>query len=73
LQESGVVAGKELPADTEAVLIELETTEGLQYWLGLHNFYVITRYNGSAMYALAAYQLGQEIAMKYKQPVVADK
>jgi membrane-bound lytic murein transglycosylase B len=71
LQQAGVTAGKKLSADTEAVLIELETTEGLQYWLGLHNFYVITRYNGSAMYALAVHQLGQEIAMKYKQPAVA--
>jgi membrane-bound lytic murein transglycosylase B len=72
LQQAGVTAGAELQADTEAVLIELEITEGLEYWLGLHNFYVITRYNGSAMYALAAYQLAQEIAMNYKNPVVAD-
>jgi membrane-bound lytic murein transglycosylase B len=72
LQQAGVTAGAELQADTEAVLIELEVTEGLEYWLGLHNFYVITRYNGSAMYALAAYQLAQEIAMNYKNPVVVD-
>lgn len=73
LQQAGVTAGAGLPADSAAVLIELETAEGLEYWLGLHNFYVITRYNGSAMYALAAYQLGQEISMKHAQPVVADK
>lgn len=72
LQQSGVTAGAALQADTEAVLIELETVAGPEYWLGLHNFYVITRYNGSAMYALAAYQLGQEIEMSYKNPVVAD-
>jgi membrane-bound lytic murein transglycosylase B len=70
LQASGVVAATELPADVEAVLIELETVAGLEYWLGLHNFYVITRYNGSAMYALAVYQLGQEIGMVHRQPVV---
>jgi membrane-bound lytic murein transglycosylase B len=72
LQKAGVTAARQLPAATETVLIELETTAGLEYWLGLHNFYVITRYNGSAMYALAAHQLGQELALKYKQqPVVA--
>jgi membrane-bound lytic murein transglycosylase B len=70
-QQSGVVAATELPVDTATVLIELETNAGLEYWLGLHNFYVITRYNGSAMYALAAYQLGQEIEMIYHKPVVA--
>jgi membrane-bound lytic murein transglycosylase B len=69
-QQSGVAAAAELPADTATVLIELETTAGMEYWLGLHNFYVITRYNGSAMYALAVYQLGREIEMIYKQPVI---
>jgi membrane-bound lytic murein transglycosylase B len=73
LQQAGVTVDTGLPPDTEAYLIELETTEGLDYWLGLHNFYVITRYNGSAMYAMAAYQLGQEIAVNYKKPVLAGK
>ena len=49
------------PGD-EAIGIEFEQRDGLEYWLGLHNFYVITRYNHSAMYAMAVYQLSQEIA-----------
>ncbi len=32
-----------------------------EYWIGLHNFWVITRYNRSQMYALAVYQLGRAV------------
>ncbi|HEY5603349.1 MAG TPA: lytic murein transglycosylase B [Gammaproteobacteria bacterium] len=42
-------------------LIQLELEKGHEYWVAFHNFYVITRYNHSELYAMAAYQLGQEI------------
>ncbi len=46
-------------------LLELETDSQLEYWVGMHNFYVITRYNHSHLYAMAAYQLSQEIKRKF--------
>lgn len=49
-----------------AALIELETRRGPEYWLGLDNFYVITRYNHSPLYAMAVYQLGQAILKQHK-------
>jgi len=45
----------------EVSLIRLDATGGYQYWLGLNNFYVITRYNQSSYYAMAVHQLAQAI------------
>jgi membrane-bound lytic murein transglycosylase B len=38
-----------------------------EYWLGLHNFYVITRYNASPAYAMAVYQLASKIEDQYRE------
>lgn len=48
--------------DASATLISLEGSDGKQYWLGFQNWYAITRYNNSKMYAMAVYQLSQAIA-----------
>jgi membrane-bound lytic murein transglycosylase B len=64
LSRQGVLFSTDLPADSAGQLITLEGKKGTEHWVGFHNFYVITRYNRSVMYALAVYQLGQEIALK---------
>ena len=45
-------------------LIKLEGKAGTEFWLGMHNFYVITRYNHSHLYAMAVYQLSEELKSK---------
>jgi len=46
----------------EVALISLESSPShQQYWVTLNNFYVITRYNHSPLYAMAVYQLGEAI------------
>jgi membrane-bound lytic murein transglycosylase B len=67
LQQQGVKPGQRLPQDNQAALIELEQKNGFEYWLGMNNFYVITRYNHSPLYAMAVYQLGQEILKLHTQ------
>lgn len=42
-------------------LVRLEAEDGPEYWLAFANFYVITRYNRSALYAMAVHQLAQAI------------
>ena len=46
-------------------LIEFETKSGPEYWVGLTNFHVITRYNRSRLYALAVLQLAQRIRERH--------
>lgn len=49
-------------ADTQCVLIELETPGQLpEYRAGLENFFVITRYNRSSFYAAAVMDLAEAI------------
>ena len=67
LSKKGVMFSTNLPNDDIAQLITLDGANGSEYWVGFHNFFVITRYNHSAMYALAVYQLGQEIALEVSQ------
>lgn len=64
LQQHGVTARTKLDPDALGALIDLKTRAGHEYWLGLNNFYVITRYNHSPLYAMAVYQLGQAIIAK---------
>ncbi|HET6629685.1 MAG TPA: lytic murein transglycosylase B [Woeseiaceae bacterium] len=64
LSRQGVLFATDLPGDRESQLLVLEGDQGDEYWVGFHNFFVITRYNHSVMYALAVHQLGQEIALE---------
>ncbi|MFP3873162.1 MAG: lytic murein transglycosylase B [Thiohalophilus sp.] len=62
LLDNGVILPRDIPRDIKGTLIELETEDGPEYWVTWHNFYVISRYNHSALYAMAAYQLSELIA-----------
>lgn len=52
----------DLPADTRVAALELDGEYGSEFWLTTENFYVITRYNRSRLYAMAVLQLSREIA-----------
>ena len=61
LRAQGVHIDAPLADDQPATLFRLDTRSDPEYWVGLKNFYVITRYNHSILYAMAVYQLSQEI------------
>jgi peptidoglycan lytic transglycosylase B len=70
LSAQGVRLDQPLPPDTPAVLLSAEQRDGPAYRVGFHNFYVITRYNSSARYAMAVHDLAQAIAQRM-QPAAA--
>ena len=64
LEEAGLRPAKDEAApdpDTPVALVRLDGAAGPEYWAGFRNFYVITRYNRSALYAMAVHQLAVEI------------
>lgn len=47
--------------DAPVSLVRLQGKHGAEFWLGENNFYVITRYNHSRLYAMAVYQLSEAL------------
>lgn len=63
---AGIRTMPPLPAQMPAALLALKTDQGTQYWLALTNFYAITRYNHSPLYAMAVYQLADAIKQLHR-------
>ncbi|MFG3453758.1 lytic murein transglycosylase B [Stutzerimonas stutzeri] len=54
--------------DTAVTAFRLDGADGDEFWVGLPNFYVITRYNRSVMYAMAVHQLAGQLAQARGTP-----
>jgi membrane-bound lytic murein transglycosylase B len=64
LHAKGVSFETSLPADAPALLIAADDTDGVHWRVGYNNFYVITRYNHSALYAMAVYELAAAVKQR---------
>ncbi|CAK0755423.1 Membrane-bound lytic murein transglycosylase B [Gammaproteobacteria bacterium] len=58
----GLLPSEPVSGNPAAALLRLEGKDEPEYWLCFQNFYAITRYNRSPLYAMAVHQLAQEIA-----------
>lgn len=61
LQALSVKSSQAVNADAKVKLLAFQQPEGRDLWIGLQNFYVITRYNHSPLYAMVVYQLSDAI------------
>lgn len=67
LESARVEFSRPLPLDSKVKLLAFEQEHGNELWAVLDNFYVITRYNHSPLYAMAVYQLSQAL-LNYQLP-----
>jgi membrane-bound lytic murein transglycosylase B len=67
----GVKVDLEVPPETPVLLILAEQPDGPAYRVGFHNFYVLTRYNASARYAMAVHDLAQAIVHQVQAAATA--
>jgi membrane-bound lytic murein transglycosylase B len=66
LRTAGYEFTPDLEGERAAMLVAVEGDENsIAYWVGLHNFRVITRYNRSVKYALAALELSAAIRQRH--------
>ena len=65
LRQGGVLGLENLAADEPVNLMRMDLADGTEHWLARHDFYVITRYNRSRLYALAVFQLAELIRERF--------
>src|SRR5882757_5282424 len=64
LKAKGVNFDSSLPPEAPALLIAADESDGVHWRVGYNNFYVITRYNHSALYAMAVYELAAAVKQR---------
>ena len=64
LNAQGVRVESDVPGDTPVVLLLAELQDGPTYRVGFNNFHALTRYNHSALYAMAVDELARAIALR---------
>jgi peptidoglycan lytic transglycosylase B len=64
LHTKGVNFDSPLQEDAPALLIAADESDGVHWRVGYNNFYVITRYNHSALYAMAVYELAAAVKQR---------
>ena len=67
LAQEGFTPSDDIAPETPAAVTRLKEEAGQTYWMTFKNFYVITRYNRSPLYAMAVHDLSQAILGEYSK------
>jgi membrane-bound lytic murein transglycosylase B len=68
LKTKGVAFDSRLPPEAPAILIAADESDATHWRVGFNNFYVITRYNHSPLYAMAVYELASALKERVTSP-----
>lgn len=71
LPKYGIKTDSSFEENEKLKLFEYKLDKGSEYWLAHKNFYVITRYNHSNLYAMAVFQLAREIKKRLNEKFVS--
>jgi membrane-bound lytic murein transglycosylase B len=64
LKAKGVSFETALPASAPALLVAADEADGPHWRVGFNNFFVITRYNHSPLYAMAVFELANAVKLR---------
>ena len=67
LEAAGFFSQRKLPKEQRARVVRFNDADGDEFWLGLQNFYAISRYNPRAKYAMAVYLLSEEVRREHRK------
>lgn len=71
LPKYGIKTDSVFQENEKLKLFEYKLDKGSEYWIAHKNFYVITRYNHSHLYAMAVFQLAREIKKRLDEKRVS--
>lgn len=73
LSQFGIKTNSSFEKNEKLKLFEYKLNKGSEFWLAHNNFYVITRYNHSHLYAMAVFQLATEIKQRLNKKLASSR